>query len=535
MTFSENLLKQIASDPDGLRAAVLREQAERSLGAFIRQAWSVIEPGTTYIDNWHIELIAEHLQAVNSGEIRRLIINIPPRHMKSIEATVCYPVWTWIQHPEKRFIKVSYSDALSRKHNILSRDIINSPWYQENWSDRFHLKYDVNRQNEFENNHHGMLYSTSVGGAITGNGADVIIIDDPQNPIMANSETERQNSIDFFKNTLQTRLNNPKTGAFIIIMQRLHENDLTGYILSEDLGYTHLCLPAEAPERTVITFPVSKRQIVREAGDILNPQRFDHEVIESLKKSMGSLQYAGQFQQVPAPAEGVIFKREWLHNFYSDGAAPNTQDIQSWDMAFTKSEGSAKVAGFVMGRKGADIYIKDLVNDKMTFTESVAAVRTLYRDAFGALGKADEERVARAAAERGGHIEILRVGEDDKAEQHHRHAREQRGAGLHQIEVIEEIHGLADDDRIDEHSDADRLAQKDVDDEDGEGDRDGSRAVEDAERFGGAEIQHLPRADADVRLNGEIDAETVEKERDRREEHIQQNRAGRGIVPQRGL
>ena len=377
MTFSENLLKQIASDPDGLRAAVLREQAERSLGAFIRQAWSVIEPGTTYIDNWHIELIAEHLQAVNSGEIRRLIINIPPRHMKSIEATVCYPVWTWIQHPEKRFIKVSYSDALSRKHNILSRDIINSPWYQQNWSDRFHLKYDVNRQNEFENNHHGMLYSTSVGGAITGNGADVIIIDDPQNPIMANSETERQNSIDFFKNTLQTRLNNPKTGAFIIIMQRLHENDLTGYILSEDLGYTHLCLPAEAPERTVITFPVSKRQIVREAGDILNPQRFDHEVIESLKKSMGSLQYAGQFQQVPAPAEGVIFKREWLHNFYSDGAAPNTQDIQSWDMAFTKSEGSAKVAGFVMGRKGADIYIKDLVNDKMTFTESVTAVRTL--------------------------------------------------------------------------------------------------------------------------------------------------------------
>lgn len=377
MTFSENFLKQIANDPNGLRAAVLREQAERGLGAFIRQAWSVIEPGTIYIDNWHIELIAEHLQAVNSGEIRRLIINIPPRHMKSIEATVCYPVWTWIKHPEKRFIKVSYSDALSRKHNILSRDIINSPWYQENWSDRFHLKYDVNRQNEFENNHHGMLYSTSVGGAITGNGADVIIIDDPQNPIMANSETERQNSIDFFKNTLQTRLNNPKTGAFIIIMQRLHENDLTGYILSEDLGYTHLCLPAEAPERTVITFPISKKQIVREAGDILNPQRFDHEVIESLKKSMGSLQYAGQFQQVPAPAEGVIFKREWLHNFYSDGAAPSTQDIQSWDMAFTKSEGSAKVAGFVMGRHHADIYIKDLVNDKMTFTESVAAVRTL--------------------------------------------------------------------------------------------------------------------------------------------------------------
>ena len=364
-------------DRDALRAAIAKEKAERNLSDFITQAWPTIEPGTTYVHNWHIDIIAEYLHAVNDGEIRRLLINMPPRHMKSIEATVCYPVWTWTRHPEKRFIKVSYSDSLSRKHNILSRDIINSPWFQGNWGEVFSLKDDVNRQNEFQNNHHGMMLSTSVGGSLTGDGGDVIIIDDPQNPLMANSETERQNSIDFFKNTLQTRLNDPKTGAFIIIMQRLHENDLTGYVLSEDLGYTHLCLPAEAPERTIVTFPKSGRQVVREAGDVLNPGRFDKEVLAGLKKSMGSLQYAGQFQQVPAPAEGVIFKREWLHNFYKDGAAPITQDIQSWDMAFTKSEGSAKVAGFVMGRRGSAIYIKDLVNDKMTFTESVAAVRTL--------------------------------------------------------------------------------------------------------------------------------------------------------------
>lgn len=374
---SENLRQLIASDPKNLMQLILREKAERSLSEFIRQAWHVIEPGTDYVENWHIDLISEHLQAVSDGECRRLIINIPPRHMKSIEVTVCYPVWTWTSRPEKRFIKVSYSDSLSRKHNILSREIVRSPWYQRNWRDVFQLKYDVNRQNEFENDKRGLMRSTSVGGALTGEGADVIIIDDPQNPLMANSETERQNSIDFFKNTLQTRLNDPKTGAFIIIMQRLHEADLTGYILAEDLGYTHLCLPAEAPERTVIVFPKSGRELIREEGDILNPQRFDRGVLDGLKKSMGSLQYAGQFQQVPAPAEGVIFKREWLNSFYSDGAAPQTHDIQSWDMAFTKSEGSAKVAGFIMGRKGADIYIKDLVNDKMSFVESVAAVRTL--------------------------------------------------------------------------------------------------------------------------------------------------------------
>ena len=140
---------------------VKRIRAERNLDFFIQQAWDIIEPGKEYIDNWHIALIAEHLQAINDGELHRLIINIPPRHMKSIEATVCYPVWTWTQHPEKRFIKLSYSDSLSRKHNIMSRDIINSPWYQENWGDRFTLKDDVNRQNEFQNNHQGMMYSST--------------------------------------------------------------------------------------------------------------------------------------------------------------------------------------------------------------------------------------------------------------------------------------------------------------------------------------------------------------------------------------
>lgn len=158
-------------------------------------------------------------------------------------------------------------------------------------------------------------------------------------------------------------------------MQRLHENDLTGHIISENIGYEHLCLPAVAVRKTAITFPISKKEIIRNENDILNEKRFDKNVLDELKRSMGSVQFAGQFQQTPAPAEGIIFKREWLTKFYS--AAPKTIDIQSWDMAFTKSDGSAKVAGFVMGKAGADIYIKDLVNDKMDFTESVAAVRTL--------------------------------------------------------------------------------------------------------------------------------------------------------------
>jgi predicted phage terminase large subunit-like protein len=375
-SYWKNYIQSPKFDITALKSELQKEKAERHLPEFIRQAWPVIEPGTQYIDSWHIHLIGEYLQAVNEGEIRRLIINIPPRYMKSIEATVCYPVWTWTKAPEKRFIKVSYSDNLSRKHNVLSRDIITSQWYQENWGDRFTLKDDVNRQNEFKNNHQGMMFSTSVGGSLTGEGGDVIIIDDPQNPLMANSEAERDAVIAFFKNTLQTRLNDPKKGAIIIIMQRLHENDLTGYIIEEQIGYEHICLPAEAEEKTVVHFPISGKEIVREKGDILNSERFDKDTLKKLKKSMGSAQYAGQFQQTPAPAEGIIFKREWLGNFFKTAPYQNML-IQSWDMAFTKSEGSAKVAGFIVGRHGSNIYIHDLTNEKMTFTESVAAVRTL--------------------------------------------------------------------------------------------------------------------------------------------------------------
>ncbi|MDD4450459.1 MAG: hypothetical protein PHS76_07115 [Sphaerochaeta sp.] len=306
--FWTSYIQNPSFDIASMKAALQKEKAERYLPEFIKQAWPVIEPGTQYIDSWHIHLIGEYLQAVNEGQIKRLIINVPPRYMKSIEVTVCYPVWTWINAPEKRFIKVSYSDNLSRKHNVLSRDIIRSPWYQNNWGDSYILKDDVNRQNEFKNNYHGMMFSTSVGGTVTGEGGDVIIVDDPQNPLMANSETERQAGINFFKNTLQTRLNDPKKGAFVVIMQRLHENDLTGYILSEELGYEHLCLPAEAEQRTVVHFPLSGKEIIREEGDILNSERFDKQALEGLKKSMGSVQYAGQFQQTPAPAEGVMFK-----------------------------------------------------------------------------------------------------------------------------------------------------------------------------------------------------------------------------------
>lgn len=390
----QSLIKLLKTDPRYARQLmreIVREKAERTLPAFIEQAWAVIEPGTPYVDNWHIHLIGEYMQAINQGQIKRLIINIPPRNMKSIEATVCYPAWTWIKSPEKRFIKVSYADTLSRKHNILTRDIITSPWYQENWGDVFSLKDDVNRQNEFKNSAQGFMFSTSIGGTLTGEGGDVIIIDDPQDPKQANSIAERETVISFFQNKLQTRLNDPENGVIILIMQRLHEKDLTGHILSERLGYEHLKLPAIAPERTVITFPISKRQVVREEDDILNPARFSRKVLDELKRTMGSMQFAGQFQQSPVPDEGIIFKREWLNKTFRELPAGATI-IQSWDLPFKNSEASAKCAGIVMARKGAELFILDCVNDKMSFVDSVTAIKDLTKKHPKARGKVVEDK-----------------------------------------------------------------------------------------------------------------------------------------------
>lgn len=386
------ILAGISTPHDLLRDA-RRELAERDLGHFIEQAWPILEPANPFSHNWHIDLIAEYLRAIEAGQIRRLIINIPPRHTKSIVATVAYPAWVWTTNPARRFIRVSYSASLSEKHNVMSRDLIQSAWYQKNWGDRFSLKRDTNRRDDYRNNHHGMMFSTSVGGTLTGEGADVIIIDDPQNPKQANSDAERMHAIDFFSSTLQTRLNDPKKGAFVIIMQRLHEKDLTGHVLASDLGYEHVCLPAQAEQRTIINFPVSGKQLIREPGDILDGRRFTPAILEGLKRSMGSYQYAGQYQQIPAPVDGEIFKREWFAGRFNPAAVPRSgQTISSWDLPFKKSEGSAECAGVVMKRHGATIYILDLVHDKMSFTDSVRAIKDMTAKHPKATAKVIEDK-----------------------------------------------------------------------------------------------------------------------------------------------
>lgn len=295
----------VATDPIRLDA----DRCASSFAEFVRDAWPVLEPVTPYLGNWHIDLIAEHLEEVTAGRETRLLVNMPPRYGKSILITVLWPVWEWLTRPETRWMFASYSSSLSTKHSVDRRAVIQSDWYQERWGERFKLSTDQNVKTEFQNDRRGVMVSTSVGGSATGKGGDRIVVDDLQNPKDAESDAVRLSALNFFDRTLSNRLNDKRRGAIVVVMQRLHQADISARCL--ELGYTHVKIPAEALGRTVVHFP-SGREVVREDGDLLWPEREGPAEIDAARSQMGSYGYAGQYLQEPAPPGGGLFKREWF-------------------------------------------------------------------------------------------------------------------------------------------------------------------------------------------------------------------------------
>jgi hypothetical protein len=238
-----NYHTDLLSRPD-LLPELDRELATRRLSEFIRQAWHVVEPGTPFVPGWHLDAICEHLEAISRGDIRNLLITIPPRHMKSLAVSVFWPCWEWIRWPQRRWLYASYAESLSIRDSLRCRRLIQSPWYQSCFGDRFKLTEDQNEKHRFENDHSGCRIASSVGGSNTGEGGDRIVCDDPHNVQEGESEVIRRNACDWWDRVMSTRLNDPKTGAKVIIMQRVHETDLAGHVLEQG-GYEHLCLPAE--------------------------------------------------------------------------------------------------------------------------------------------------------------------------------------------------------------------------------------------------------------------------------------------------
>ena len=320
---------------------LLKEERERrnaasSLYEFVRQSWHVVEPGVPFIGGWHIEQICEHLEACSGGELRKLLINIPPRHSKSTIVSVMWPMWEWLTDPAQKFLCASYSGNLSIRDNLKARRLIQSPWYQDRWGHMFKLAGDQNAKQRYENDKTGYRLATSVGGTATGEGGSRLLLDDPHSAQEAQSDAIREAAVEWFDVVWSTRLNDPKADVMVTIMQRLHERDISGHILDDIGGWEHLMIPAEwdGIRRKTSVGPYDPRQ---KKGELICPERFGEDEIADLKKLLGAYGAAGQLQQEPTPSEGGILKTQFFELWPENtGLPPFEYILQSYDCAFTE-------------------------------------------------------------------------------------------------------------------------------------------------------------------------------------------------------
>lgn len=389
--------------------AVRYARAYASLAEFTRQAWHIVEPGTELLWGPHLDLICECLESITLGEVpcdaflaahdlpaeplTALVINVPPRYCKSTIVSVMWPCWEWAHRPEMRGMYSSYSAELSTQHSLARRRVLESDWYMTGvrtvWCPDgvWGLSPDQNLKTRFENTRRGQMLAVSTGGSATGAGGDRVVMDDPLNPTEALSDARRASANTFYDHTLSTRINDKTTGAFVLIMQRLHQADVTGHVLSQG-GWCHICLPcvAESDERHV--FPRSGRVWERATDDVLWPERESAEQVAHAKVRLGSWAFAGQYQQRPTPLEGGLIRRAWLR-YWTRSRQPDdgddvvelpdalTDHVQSWDMTYWDTDTADYCVGQVWARCGANVYLLDQDRAKRDLPASKDAIRVL--------------------------------------------------------------------------------------------------------------------------------------------------------------
>ena len=319
-----------------------RADFEDDLMMFFRAAWRNID-SAEWAEGRAVQAVAEHLEAVVDGQIKRLIINIPPRHSKSSLVSVAFPAWVWAQStrsavsgPGVPILTASYGDRLAMRDSRKSRQLIESPWYRRHWGERYSLLIDQNTKDRFINSEGGERLVTSVGAKVTGEGGNLIIVDDPNAANEVSSETKTQEVIDWWDGTMSSRLSNMKKGAFIVIQQRLAENDLTGHILEKQIGdWQHLVLPMRyEPDRSFYT-SIGWKDWRTEPGELLWPERFGEEEVGLLEKQMGPYTAAGQLQKRPERAGCGVIKREWWKLWEEENFPPMDFIMASLDTAYT--------------------------------------------------------------------------------------------------------------------------------------------------------------------------------------------------------
>lgn len=368
------------------------------LDRFAQRAWGIIDPGVPLKWNWHHDRVCAHLEAVTLLLFRNLIVNIPPRCTKSRLVSVMWPAWAWTFLPHTRWLFSSYAGERAVQDAIETRRILGSPWYQGHWGHRFQLTGDQNVKSRYQNDRGGLRVSTGVRGKGLGEGGDFIVTDDPHKREDVFSKGVRTATNEWWTRTMGTRDNDPTTTGRVIILQRLHEEDIVGHVTErEERGgrkYVRLVFPMEW-EGDDVPSPLGPKQDPRTTfGELLHPDRFTPETVTALKVSLGSYGYGSQCQQNPGPLIGNIFKKTNWGYWQRPGdnfppvqvrdeenelvtcplcTLPDTFDAlgQSWDATFKETEKGSFVAGEVWGRKAANRYLVDLRRGRVDIIQTM--------------------------------------------------------------------------------------------------------------------------------------------------------------------
>jgi predicted phage terminase large subunit-like protein len=359
---------------NALLDAILRED----FASFTHRSFQLISQGNAFQPNWHLQAMAYQLARLRDGETTRLIVTVPPRSLKSITISVAWVAWMLGHDPKLRFVCVSYSAELSLKHARDCRAVMQSDWYRRIFPGTI-LSRERNAEHDFQTTRRGGRLSTSVGGTLTGRGGDIIVIDDPIKPDEAMSELARTNVIEWFSNTLLSRLNDKQSGAIVLVMQRLHEADLAGFLLEKG-GWDELKLPAIAEIDEAI--PLGRGRIQqRRVGDVLHSAREPMAKLEELRGAMGSAVFSAQYQQAPIPADGAMIERAWLSKRYNrkPEKQPGDRIVQSWDCASKEGlQNDYSVCLTVLVRK-RDVYVLDVYRARVDFPKLHRQAITLAR------------------------------------------------------------------------------------------------------------------------------------------------------------
>ncbi|PZP83950.1 MAG: hypothetical protein DI582_09955 [Azospirillum brasilense] len=339
----------------------LDEACRSRFDLFFRRVVASVSPGVHYLHNWHIDAMAAHLHACARGDITRLIINLPPRMMKSTLVSVAWPAWLLGHDPQRRIMAASYAQSLATKHSTDCRLVMQRAWYQRVFPET-RLSDDQNEKERFVTTKRGHRLAVSVGGAAVGEGGTVLIVDDPLNPLQANHRTQRDAANAWFDHSFATRLDDKQRGAIVVVMQRLHAQDLSGYLLEKG-GWEHLCLPATAPTRTQIQ--CGDWQYVREAGEVLHAAREPAALLARTATELGSLNYAAQYQQAPVAQAGQVIPSTWLPRYTQLPQGGRT--VQSWDTGIKAGAQHDASVCLTMQELDGVHYVRDVQEVRMEY------------------------------------------------------------------------------------------------------------------------------------------------------------------------